>query len=413
MKISTWSICPVCLKDVTAEIVKSNNKIYLLKLCKKHGKFKALLCGYASYYERLIPFLLTYKRQKTYNLVITSRCNLNCPICFVGRRKNYHEPSLSWIRNVLISFKNTKINLFGGEPTIRSDLPEIIKLIKSMKNFVSMYTNGIKIANLEYLKKLKKAGLDEVHLQFDGFSDRIYKKLRGAKLLKVKMLALKNLEMLDIPTVLEVTIAKGLNEGEMKKILEFSIRKKFIKTIIFRSYGFLGSAKLNARRKITVDEMINVLEIETNGKISKEKVLEFQMLLMHFYKELGFVPCLNNAFLLLLRNENNYEVINDVLNLKNKKSFSLKFYIILNLLKRMDIFFPLLFSFLLGKFRGMNSFNLHRKLLVIDFEFPCDIYTFNKLVIRNCMGGEIRTDCGILRSKCLANILQEKLRVNK
>lgn len=64
-----------------------------------------------------------------------------------------------------------------------------------------MHTNGIKIANFSYLKRLKYAGLNEVHLQLDGFEDSVYEKIRGEKLLQVKLKALENLERLNIATI--------------------------------------------------------------------------------------------------------------------------------------------------------------------------------------------------------------------
>jgi uncharacterized radical SAM superfamily Fe-S cluster-containing enzyme len=402
VKIATKSICPKCLKEIDAFIFTKGKKVYLEKKCEIHGKFKVML---SSAGEEYIKFLLIPRQKnQTYNLVLTARCNLSCPICF-SSKKNYKEISVDWIKSLLCRFRNVKFNLFGGEPLLHPNLIEIIKNIRRSGNFVSIYTNGIKITDVDYLEKLKNVGLNEVHLQFDGFSDKIYKKLRGKRLLKIKIQALKALEKLDIPTVLEVTVVKNVNENHLGKIYEFALKKKFIRAVIFRSYGCLGKNKFDPKSKISIDEMIKILETHTNGKISIKKVLNFQKLLMKFYKFIK-VPCANNQFFIILRNENSYEALNDVLKLDESCSI---FHLFLNSLKRIKIVLPLFLSFLKSKLKGgINAFNLPQQILLIDFEFPCDIYTFNEKVIEHCMGGEIRMDYGILESKCLANILQEK-----
>lgn len=76
--------------------------------------------------------------------------------------------------------------MYGAEPTLRDDLEQWIGLIKHYGHLVNMHTNGIKIADYAYLKKLKDSGLGYVSLQFDGFDDKIYNKLRGQNLLGLK-----------------------------------------------------------------------------------------------------------------------------------------------------------------------------------------------------------------------------------
>ena len=64
-----------------------------------------------------------------------------------------------------------------------------------------------------------------VHLQFDGFDDEVYQKIRGQKLLDIKFQALNNLKKLGLSVDLKVTVVKGVNEKEMSKILKFALNK--------------------------------------------------------------------------------------------------------------------------------------------------------------------------------------------
>lgn len=60
-----------------------------------------------------------------------------------------------------------KIRLTGGEPTVRKDLAEIIKDIRSLPQIrsIGMTTNGIVLKNK--LKFLKEAGLDHINISLD------------------------------------------------------------------------------------------------------------------------------------------------------------------------------------------------------------------------------------------------------
>lgn len=436
----TKSVCPDCIKEIDAQIVEKDEKIYMLKECKKHGKFKVLLSKDAGYYKELSDFYFelssnafTSRRQRIYNLVLTSKCNLNCQICFANANvSEYENPSLKFIKNNIKGLKNIKINLFGGEPTLREDLSEIIEIIKKSGNIVSMYTNGIKIADYNYLKKLRESGLDEVHLQFDGFDDSTNEKIRSRKLLKTKQKALKNLRRLSISTVIEAIIVRGLNKKEMIKILNLGLKNNFIKSIVFRSYAFLGRAGLDQKETMTIDELIDVMEKQTNGKISKTKILEFQKSFYVLSNFLSIRNCFNNQFFPIFReNKNFYRTINDSFDfksieknlekfkeMKNRKIANL--YLISTLLPKILRFktttlLSILLSIFINKLKG-NLFHpkdFPENMLLLDFERACDKFSLDYEITKNCIGGEIRTDRGVLESKCLANILRERHEVQK
>ena len=66
----------------------------------------------------------------------------------------------------------SNIQLSGGEPTMREDLPDIIRLGREKGfSFIQLNTNGIRLAATSgYARTLKEAGLSSVFLQFDGVS---------------------------------------------------------------------------------------------------------------------------------------------------------------------------------------------------------------------------------------------------
>jgi uncharacterized radical SAM superfamily Fe-S cluster-containing enzyme len=125
---------------------------------------------------------------------VTKACDLHCPFCFAsaGKYSRQDDPSLEkfeeWYRNLLLAGGPFNIQLSGGEPSLRDDLPEIIALGKSLGfSFFQINTNGLGLAkDLPFLKKLKEAGLCTVYLQFDGTREEIYLKTRGKEILNQK-----------------------------------------------------------------------------------------------------------------------------------------------------------------------------------------------------------------------------------
>jgi len=123
----TTSLCPVCKKNINASVVEEYGSIFLDKRCEEHGQFKVKIAKYAWYYKgledfhyKLYPPEESLKRIPTaYVAFITSKCNLNCPICITNthRSLNLSEMSLDFIKKELNKIKNQKkiIRLSGRE----------------------------------------------------------------------------------------------------------------------------------------------------------------------------------------------------------------------------------------------------------------------------------------------------------
>ena len=60
----TTSICPACYQDgninkIDARIIEDDNKVYITKVCDKHGSFKDIYFGDADLYKRWMKFKVT------------------------------------------------------------------------------------------------------------------------------------------------------------------------------------------------------------------------------------------------------------------------------------------------------------------------------------------------------------------
>jgi pyruvate-formate lyase-activating enzyme len=160
---------------------------------------------------------------------VTSRCNLNCKVCYANANENRPDKFRPEYLDDLSS--DDRIFISGGEPTLRKDLPEILcRCVRNGQKPV-IFSNGIKLADFAYAKKLKEAGLRSVLLQLDTLRESDCDYIRGQKLVKTKVKALRNLAKLNIPVSIWVVIVRGRNSGELNKIFNFVFRFPNVKTV--------------------------------------------------------------------------------------------------------------------------------------------------------------------------------------
>lgn len=289
------SLCPNCLQRIPADICEENGDIYIRKTCREHGAFKTLLwrdaelyeaweinCVHADAIEKSLspkdlgcPYdcgLCSEHEGGTCTAVleITNNCNMACPVCFSQAGEVVpSNPDLETIesmyQSVLSSGGNCSVQLSGGEPTLRDDLPEIIRTGKTLGfNHIQVNTNGLRIAaDYGYLERLKKAGADLVYLQFDGTREDIYQFTRGRDMLAVKARAIDHCEKAGIGVLLVPVIIKGLNDDNLGDILEFAkSRMPVVKGIHFQPASHFGRfpySQPSDETRMTLPEIIKGL----------------------------------------------------------------------------------------------------------------------------------------------------------
>lgn len=296
----TQSVCPVCLKTIDAyKTTGDDGFIYLTKSCPDHGSFRTLIwegnpesyqawntvpagkvspvgavpaekgcpydCGLCQEHERDGCCVL---------LELTNRCNLRCPVCFASAGENAPQDlsmeEISAQYDMLMKRGGPfNIQLSGGEPTMRDDLPEIISLgIEKGFTFFQLNTNGIRIAEEEgYAKLLAKSGVSCVFLQFDGLDDEIYQVLRGRALRDLKLRAIERCREAGLPVVLVPTIAPGVNDHALGEILEFAISHiPYIRGVHIQPISYFGRCGLTPQdKRLTIPRILKNIEDQTDG----------------------------------------------------------------------------------------------------------------------------------------------------
>ena len=161
------------------------------------------------------------------------------------------------------------IQLSGGEPTVRDDLPEIIRMGRENGfSFFQLNTNGLRLASEPgYARALKDAGLNTVFLQFDALDDRVYKTLRGRALLEEKKRCIKECAAAGLGIVLVPVIARGVNEDQVGAILRFALDKApAVRGVHFQPLSYFGRCGLERPdRPITIPKLLALIEEQTDG----------------------------------------------------------------------------------------------------------------------------------------------------
>lgn len=292
----TYSLCPVCQKKLGAAYIKRDHVLYLEKTCPDHGLFRVPVWNFkisGEAWRYLEPELATAPpcpdacglcsehRQDTCCVVleVTKRCNLACRYCFADGGEGSDVPftDLEHAFQDLYTQGKTLVQLSGGEPTLRNDLPEIILAAKRAGlPYVQLNTNGLCLAeDPSYAATLADAGLSFVFLQFDGLNPDIYETLRGRDLLEIKKKAIDHCEAVGLGVTLVVTVVQGVNDDHLGDILRFAWENSpTIRGVNFQPVSYFGRIpdQKEFPSRLTLDVLASEIERQTMGVILEKNL---------------------------------------------------------------------------------------------------------------------------------------------
>ncbi len=300
----TQSVCPVCLDVIEARIVVNDKAVFMEKACPHHGSYSTYLWPDEEHYRWLKNFKFPQIRPNTpkplskgcpedcgpcqshlhkprlVELELTQRCNLRCPVCFMAADDNQAhvetDLSLVQIERQLVKIieqcgPQTSIQLTGGEPTVRKDLPDIIALCREVGfSAIEVNTNGVVISrDLNYLEQLAASGATGIYMQFDGLDDKVFKKIRGANLMKTKLQAIENCRSIGMQIVLAMAVIRGINDDQMGRVLEFGLQNRdVIAGVAFQPAFGSGRFEITDKKPLTMGDAIYELSEQSNGLLS-------------------------------------------------------------------------------------------------------------------------------------------------
>jgi hypothetical protein len=278
----TNSVCSKCLVKVEAKIIFRDDCVYLVKHCPTHGHQEVLIADDIDYYKLSQEFIKPgdmplkfntpikygcpydcglcpdHEQHSCLTLVeVTDRCNLSCPICYADSgteevsqhsSQSRRHRSLEQIERMIDAVVANEgepqvVQISGGEPTIHPEFFKILDITKSKPiRHLMINTNGVRIAkDRDFCDRLSQymPGI-EVYLQFDSFEAAALEELRGADLREVREQAIAHLNEFNISTTLVVTLKKGLNDGEIGKIIEYALQQRCVRGVTLQPIQAAG-----------------------------------------------------------------------------------------------------------------------------------------------------------------------------
>lgn len=249
-----------------------------------------------------------FNRNITYlRISVTDRCNFRCQYCMPAEGmpwKNQDE-ILSFEEIVDIVKVGTKLGikklrLTGGEPLVRKDLPELIKMLSSIPKIeeIGMTTNGVLLP--KYAKQLKEAGLNRVNISLDTLDPEKFRRItRTGKLEDV-------LEGIDaaidaelLPVKINVVRMNGASKENEQTIRDFckekNLKLRFIRQMDLRKGEFSsveggegGICKICNRLRLTADGfLVPCLHSELRYDVRKTGIEEAYKLAIRNKPETG------------------------------------------------------------------------------------------------------------------------------
>jgi uncharacterized radical SAM superfamily Fe-S cluster-containing enzyme len=297
----TTSLCKVCKNAVPARVVAlANGEVWMRKDCQEHGRQEVRLSNNAEWYERTRaiqsrraaprivkkevehgcpfdcgPCQSHAQKIRLPVVTITSACNLDCPICYVhNKNSDAFHMDVEDLRRILAHLRRDHggdldiVNFTGGEPTVHPRFLEFLELAREAGiHRVTICSNGIRLAKDESLvRRIAELG-GRVALSFDTFEKHADKALQGADLISVKLRCLELLEKHGVDTTLIPVMTRGVNDGEIGRIIGLGLSKPNVRHIEIHTITFTGQsgASFNRAGRISTYEVLQRIEETTGG----------------------------------------------------------------------------------------------------------------------------------------------------
>ena len=214
---------------------------------------------------------------------LTDHCNLRCVYCmpedmtFRPNAELMQDDEILLFTRLFASLGFHKIRLTGGEPTVRSDIVDLVREITHTPGVrsLSITTNGILLSKLA--GPLAEAGLDRVNISLDTLDPEKFRRLTRWGKLEDVWSGLEAAEEADLtPIKINAVVVRGYNESDVLDVarltLEHPWQVRFIEMM-----PFAGATELQVNQVVNWEEMhqrienaFGSLEIVGNGKLDGE-----------------------------------------------------------------------------------------------------------------------------------------------
>jgi len=170
----------------------------------------------------------TLKRpMRDLRISVTDRCNFRCRYCmpeevfgpdyaFLPKDQILSFEEIARLTGIFASLGVEKVRLTGGEPLLRKDLPDLIKMLCGAAGIrdIALTTNGSLLA--KFAEPLKRAGLRRVNVSLDALDDAIFRQMNGGRSgVKPVLDGIEAAAQAGLQVKINMVVQKGVNDGQI------------------------------------------------------------------------------------------------------------------------------------------------------------------------------------------------------
>ena len=193
---------------------------------------------------------------------LTDNCNLRCFYCmpeenhvFTPSSRLMQAHEIDELARIFVANGVKKIRLTGGEPLVRKDAPEIIRLLSKLPVKLTMTTNGVRLH--EFVDLLQETNLHGLNISLDTLDPNLFFKLtRRDQFKQVR----DNIDLMlqhGFDVKLNVVAMKGINDQEINDFIALTksspIEVRFIEFMPFQGNQWKSD------KVLSLDEILGII----------------------------------------------------------------------------------------------------------------------------------------------------------
>lgn len=233
---------------------------------------------------------------KNYECYLGYACNRSCRFCFVekqDRARFGRPPAFAEISSGIYAAGArgfSSLALLGGEPTLYPELPKLIRVAKRTGyKRVLLFSNGLKLADNDFLRRLADAGLDGVSLNIPSHRETVFTFLtRRERSFPLLLQALENLARLKVPAS-AVCVLNRLNYKTLSDYAAF-YSPRGVRAFVLQYLKFQGNINPFTQRE---NPDIDALKVKMSATVPYIRKMAAYCVARGFYPPFldCFVPC--------------------------------------------------------------------------------------------------------------------------
>lgn len=161
---------------------------------------------------------------------VTDRCNIRCFYCMPNENVRFKprdeilsfEEIVRFVR-VVLQMGVRRLRLTGGEPLVRSDVPQLVEQLAALPNIedLALTTNGILLA--EQAEALRRAGLRRLNISLDTLTEEVFQKITRREGLDRVLSGIEAAIRAGFESIrLNAIAIRGLTEAEIVPLARFA-----------------------------------------------------------------------------------------------------------------------------------------------------------------------------------------------